>query len=716
VIEAGFQKVRDAIAWGTILGAAAWSAYAATELVFASLLFRFVRPYAVFTSWHWQLTGFLLIGFLVVGSALGAVAGLVVYLMRRTGFFQDNASAVLESAASITLVGAFIWNILANTVSFTGGTPVLVASLGFAALLLVEMRSARWSRRLGMLTNPWVISGVLLGVEQTADLLDMGSARELSGDVALATHLLEGILVVLIAGAVLVGRRLRPSLGPGRWALATVALGVVLIGSAGLMGIPHPKGGRGVAHAAATAAAAAPDKPNVLVIVMDTVRADHLSVYGYQHDTSPNLRALARDATLYTHAQSAADITLTSHASLFTGMYPSWHSAYCQPPEAAYGRELSKKVSTLAEILAGRGYTTLGVAANLYLRSDFGLERGFSEFRIRRPVPVLGESRYQLRRAMRRVLNLVTDTAQFDRLYNKGEEINEEFFTTLDQRTANAPFFAFLNYMDAHFPYIPPAPYDRKFPGKTSTLSVDDLEREQYAIAGGGDVSADYRPYCVSQYDGGIAYLDAQLGQIVAGLKQRNLYDNTMVVITSDHGEAFGERRRVQHGNSPYQNLLHVALLIKYPKGARKGAETEPVSLIDVAPTILNVAGFPVPGTMQGFSLLDAAALHGRKLFSETFPCPVLQAPDCAGCSARTVVSWPFKYIAFSTGKKQLFNLEADPDENRELAGAATPETAQLSDGLDRWVKTIPAQARQRKTIPPEEMKRLKSLGYVGGK
>jgi len=102
----------------------------------------------------------------------------------------------------------------------------------------------------------------------------------------------------------------------------------------------------------------------VLVIVLDTVRADHLSVYGYERDTSPNLKALSLDSALYTHAQSASDITLTSHASLFTGMYPSWHGAYCQPPDAAYGRELSKNVPTIAEILAAHGYTTLGVAAN----------------------------------------------------------------------------------------------------------------------------------------------------------------------------------------------------------------------------------------------------------------------------------------------------------------------------------------------------------------
>jgi choline-sulfatase len=274
--------------------------------------------------------------------------------------------------------------------------------------------------------------------------------------------------------------------------------------------------------------------------------------------------------------------------------------------------------------------------------------------------------------------------------------------------------------MDAHFPYIPPAPFDHIFPGKVSTIPQDDFERPQLSILAGGPVPADYRTYWLSQYDGGIAYLDAQIGKIVAGLKQRDLYDNTMIVVTSDHGEAFGERHRVEHGNSPYQNLLHVALLIKYPRAARRGVVADAVSLIDVAPTILNATGFPIPPSMQGRSLLDQAlgqtAPFGRELFSETFPCPVMQPAECAGCSARIVVSWPFKYIAFNTGKKQLFNLEADPDENHELAGAATPETARLTSDLSAWMKTIPVQSKQRVQLSPEEMKRLKSLGYVGGK
>jgi len=715
VIQPGYQRAGGAVLWGTILGAAAWSAYAAAEVVFASLLFGFTRPYAVFQPWHWRLTGYLLTAYLVAGAAAGAAGGLAAYHLGKTGWIRNGSPAVLEAAAALTLVGVVLWNVTANALGLTGGVPVLITGLCFLVLLLVELRSERWADRLGMLTNPWVISGVLLGVEQTADLLDMASGQQLGGNVGLAARLLEGALVVTVAGAVWFGRKLRPILGPARWAPATLALALVLIGVTELMGTAHLTP-TAVSADSAAAAQTPGSKPNVLVIVMDTVRADHLSLYGYERDTSPNLRALAQEAAVYTHAQSAADITLTSHASLFTGMYPSWHGAYCRTPEAAYGRPLLANVPTLAELLHGQGYSTLGVAANLYLRSAFGLDRGFEEFRIERPVPMLSdENRCQLRRPMRRLLNLVTDTAQFDRLNSSAEDIDGQFLATLDGRgRPDAPFFGFVNYMDAHFPYIPPAPWDRKFPGKVSTLTKDYLEGEQYTISSGSDTPTDYRRYCISQYDGGIAYVDAQIGRILTGLKRRNLYDNTMIVVTSDHGEAFGERHRVEHGNSPYQNLLHVALLIKYPKSAHRGPVEAPVSLIDVAPTVLAVAGIPAPGTMQGRSLLEGTAKSTR-LFSETFACQVIQSVECPGCAARAMVEWPFKYIVLSTGKRELFHLDSDPDETREISAADQGNLTALAQTVTAWGKTIPVQRVQQMKLSPAETKALKSLGYVGG-
>jgi len=273
------------------------------------------------------------------------------------------------------------------------------------------------------------------------------------------------------------------------------------------------------------------------------------------------------------------------------------------------------------------------------------------------------------------------------------------------------PVFTFVNYMDAHFPYVPPAPYNVRYPGRRSAMTQDDLEGEQRILVSGNGIAPEYRPHCLSQYDGGIAYVDQRVGEVVSWLKRRGAYDNTMIVVTSDHGEAFGERRRVGHANSPYQNLLHVALIVKYPNQAHRGTEGHPVSLTDVAPTILEAAGIAAPQTMQGRSL---TAIADRDIFSETFPCPVAHSPDCPnGCTARAIFSWPFKFITTSNGHRELFDLSGDPTESRNLYIRQPERAAQLADRLSMWMKSMPQQTRETHTLSPEDLRRLKSLGYV---
>jgi arylsulfatase A-like enzyme len=548
--------------------------------------------------------------------------------------------------------------------------------------------------------------GLLLGLGQEMVLREMGVASQLGVRLGLAWMVLAALLVGSAAAAVWLGRKFRRPAAPLRF----VAIGGAIL----LMAASYVLGRPGTPGVEAASPALAPDgRPNVLLIVMDTVQAGHLALYGYGRDTTPNLRSLATDAVVYTNAMSASDITLTSHASLFTGMYPSWHGAYCDPEHAAYGRAVSDRYPTLAELLHTGGYQTTAVAANLYLRADFGLERGFDRFRIPRPVPMLAaENGFMLRGSVRRGLNLLFDTAQFDRLYAMGEDIDAALFSELAGLSpSRGPAFVFVNYMDAHFPYVPPAPYDTRYPGRHSGMTQEDLEVEQKALVWGEGSAGDYRSHCESQYDGGIAYTDRQIGEVVSWLKRRGAYDNTMIVVTSDHGEAFGERHRVGHANSPYQNLLHVALIVKYPHQSHRGTEERPVSLTDVAPTILETAGIAVPPTVQGRSLTATAE---RDIFSETFPCPVAHPPECPnGCTARAIFSWPYKYITSSNGRRELFDLGSDPAEDRNLY-IRQPEIAErLAGRLALWMNGMPLQSREAHTLSPEDLRRLKSLGYV---
>ena len=703
-----FRKCSDYVAEGAIHGAAAWSAYAVVEFIFSSVVFRVTRPYAIFTAWHWKLTGLLLIGFLTIGPLLGALAGFLIWRLRDRETVRVHPARVLELAASLTLTLAFTFNLVAAHGLPGGGVWLLLAGLVFLILLTAGIRSPQWMDRPGLLTNYWVISALLLGLGQEFALLEMSVAAQLGARIGLWTLVL-GLGLLATAGfAIWVGRGGR--FAANRWITAgSVSLGAALLIGSFALSIAGQAG----VHVASPAVASSA-RPNVVLIVMDTVRADHVSALGYERDTTPNLKRLAGDSVVYTNTVSASDITITSHASLFTGMYPSWHGSYCQPPEAAYGRELTKQYPTLAEVLRSNGYQTVGVAANLYLRTDFGLDRGFDEFRIPRPVPLLpDETRYRLRRTLRRGLSFALDTAQFDRLYSLGEDIDAALFSTLAQRTKpGAPLFVFLNYMDAHFPYVPPAPYNASFPGKRPRITQDDLEEEQTRISRDQGQPPGYRPHCVSQYDGGIAYIDAQIGKVVDWLKREQAYDNTMIVVTSDHGESFGERHRVGHANSPYQNLLHVPLLVKYPRSSHRGVESRPASLIDVAPTILGAVQAALPNTMQGRSLVDAGP--ARIIYGETFPCPVMQPPECPqGCTAKAVFDWPMKFISSSNGKRELFNLSLDPGEQRNLYIQQQERAAQLDAALGAWKRILPSQTRQNKQVDPEKLKQLKGLGYI---
>lgn len=684
------------LATGALHGVAAWSAYALLEFVFASVLFRVTRPYAIFTALHWQLTAMLLLGYLMVGVMCGAAAGAAEWMLR------GRVRLTIESAATFTLVLAFGLHLVFLRNSSASRYWLLAVAGVFGALLLIP----RWGGRAGWLTNCWIVSGLLLGFGQELGLKEMGVASQLGAPLGKATIILASLLLGGAAAAVLLGRKFRLPAGPLRF--GAIGGAFLLMVTSYALGRPAGSGAE-----AASAALGGAGRPNVLLIVTDTVHAAHLSVYGYERDTTPNLRDLARDSMVYREAMSASDITPTSHASLFTGMYPSWHGAYCDPKNAPYGRALSNRYPTIAELLRAGGYRTTGVAANLYLRADFGLERGFDRFRIPRPVPILAvENGFMLRGGLRRGLSLLFDTAQFDRLFSLGQDITTGLLAELAGHSKpGAPVFAFVNYMDAHFPYVPPAPYSTRYPGRRPGMTQGDLEEEQQALISGKGVAGDYRPHCISQYDGGIAYLDQQIGDVVTWLKRRGAYDNTMIVVTSDHGEAFGEHNRVEHGNSPYQNLLYVGLMVKYPGQAHRGTEERPVSLIDVAPTILETVGIAVPPAMQGRSL---SAPADREIYSETFPCPVAHSPDCPnGCTARAIFSWPYKFIASSNGRRELFDLGRDSAENHNLYIQQPERAAQLAGRLALWMKSMPEQSRVKHTLSPEDLQRLKSLGYV---
>jgi arylsulfatase A-like enzyme len=456
------------------------------------------------------------------------------------------------------------------------------------------------------------------------------------------------------------------------------------------------------------------------MVVLDTVRQDHLSVYGYERPTTPNLERLAEQSTLFHRAIATSDVTLSSHASLFTGLYPSSHGAHYAPAGPPMGRGLRQESTTMAEVLAKSGYTTAAVVANFgYLGPEFGLMQGFQHVNSLEPVRLSdGIRNFYLREGVRRVLRWFMSDWEFFLDSRRAEEINEDAFHILAEASRRkSPLFLFLNYLDAHFPYVPPAPYDRKFPGFDPSFTYWRFDRMQAEVT---SLRRKIRPseqaHLISQYDGAIAYLDSQLGILFDRLKQLGLYEDSLIIVTSDHGEAFGERSLLQHaGVSVYQDEVLVPLLIKYPGKARKALVTENVSQVDVFPSVMDALGLPVPRNIAGRSLAGQPPDGDRLIFSESFPNNFMARfhPRFRRVE-RALFVGSLKLIRSTAGKRELYNVTDDPHENRNLYGGE--QGRRLETALQDWLETVRLGTEPQ--APPSKpskrvVDRLRTLGYV---
>ncbi|HSE66140.1 MAG TPA: sulfatase, partial [Gemmatimonadales bacterium] len=405
--------------------------------------------------------------------------------------------------------------------------------------------------------------------------------------------------------------------------------------------------------------AAAGDRPNVLLIILDTVRAKSLSLYGYHRDTSPSLIHLAERGVRFDRAFATAPWTLPSHASLLTGDYPHQLSADWVEP-------LDRKVPTLAERFKAEGYVTGGFVANVgYLSWEFGLNRGFAHYEdyLFRPRDILEST------SIGRQLDysfLVRDLLRTDQHLVRidAPSINRRFLNWVAQR-GDRPFFAFLNYYDAHGPYLPPAPWDRRY-GSPRTDDRSTLHR--FLGRPFGPLPQTVVEREMEQYDGALAYLDNQIGQLIEELDRRHVLDHTIVLLTADHGEEFGEHGLFDHGNSLYRPSVQVPLLVVYRGTVPEGGRVEqPVTLRDVAATLADLAGLP-SGVVPGASL--ARFWRGSFPLEPRTQSPVIsevskgirtppQYPVSRG-DMRSLVEGGQRYILGGDGTEQIFDLGDD--------------------------------------------------------
>ncbi len=452
--------------------------------------------------------------------------------------------------------------------------------------------------------------------------------------------------------------------------------------------------------------------PNVLLIVLDTLRPDHLGSYGYDRPTSPGIDAFASRAVVFERAISSAPWTAASMASLFTSLHPSVHGLDSGPQwgagkQSAGGKlpfalqsALSPSQLTLAEIMRRDGYVTAGFISNVYVNSIFGFAQGFDIYDDEH-----GEY-------SRNVSNIK----------RRGAKTNERIFAWLDQRADrdSEPFFLFAHFNDAHWPYVPPAPFGQDFvagyegeltPEKTTAI----VERQGRPI---GDLSEEDLRYIVGLYDGELQYLDDQVKKLLDRVNQMKSSRDLLVVITADHGEEFLDHGSASHGYTLYDEQVHVPLIIRMP-GIEPGRVANQVRSIDVTPTILDLAGVSAgEATFQGTSLRPLLGGGGKIPGLPAFSEAAYRGDQRAISSAD---GW--KMIRDDAGDTtRMFDLNADPREQRDQLEAAPPSRRDgLSTALESWKganqrlaqQLGPADGEGEVVLDAATQDQLEALGYI---
>jgi choline-sulfatase len=429
---------------------------------------------------------------------------------------------------------------------------------------------------------------------------------------------------------------------------------------------------------------AAERRPNVIVYLVDTLRADHLGCYGYLRETSPRIDAFAAESVLFENAVAQSAWTRPAVTSLLTGLDPHKHGVQ--------GRldRLPESFDTLPEMLRREGYQTAAFVSSAVITAKLGFSQGFDTFRQR-----------------------VKETIEPERPTSGW--VNEEALRWLRQRNPERPFFLFLHTLDPHMPYRPPEVFRRQL-APDADPRAGSLEQVVAVRDGLRPTTARDREEIPALYDAEIAGNDAGFGRLVAELRAEGLYESLLLVFVSDHGEELYDHGGWEHGATLYQELIHVPLVLKLPRGAESGRRIgETVRQIDVLPTILDVLGDKIPPGLQGRSLLPLLqSLHepSRR------PPPAFSFLDLDGRRIESVVVGKRKLIhTLAHDRKplglELYDLASDPQEQRDLA-AADPESVRgLTWLLEQRAQGGAPPAASQAPLGSELEEQLRALGYL---
>ncbi len=435
-----------------------------------------------------------------------------------------------------------------------------------------------------------------------------------------------------------------------------------------------------------------PQHPNVLLILPDTLRADHLGCYGYHRQTSPNIDKFADECLFFEKAFSPSPWTKTAVGSILTSLYPHEHGAY------KWADNLNNQSLTLTEIFRNKNYRTFSAQANGLITSRYGFHQGFQIYK-----------------------EMTNDLA---------ENLTDEFVTWLN-RNKRRPFFAYLHFMDTHYPYKVPGHYTRTYASEgQSALNLDELKSQDIRLLTEMGMAQNDKDHIVDLYDDSIVYFDIHFGRIIDALRANQILDKTIVILLADHGEEFWRHGSFGHGHTLYNELLHVPLLIRYTKILPAKKVPFPVQLIDLYPTILSLTRVDSDHEIKGKDLLPAilndreakrviyfeGILHGGekrgvykdgwKLIQNTAERYNRMSFDPLGELTQ------FKYPELEK-EYEFYDIQEDFNEVHDLFNRQTDILKETKRLLQVFKRDNLLLQEQRQRQLSEKLKDFRSLGYI---
>jgi len=478
---------------------------------------------------------------------------------------------------------------------------------------------------------------------------------------------------------------------------------------------------------------AEPERPNVLWVVWDTVRADHLSLYGYERDTTPRLNAWARGARVFDDCRATASSTTPSHASLFTGLYPCEHATHADHPL------LSDRFTTMAEMAQRAGYRTYLFAANPHVSKQENMHRGFDT----EEHPWDAEHRDEAYRIVDAKLDPADRSSELSiglqqeqvniwHIKACGELAESSLVKWLGRTDPQKPYFAFLNYMEAHRPYIPTRAARQQFMTPEQIELSYRIDRSWVPMwahtFGLREYSAAELELMARVYDACLYELDQLFAHLLETLEAGGHLKNTIVILTADHGEHLGEHHLLDHQYSLYDPLIHVPLIVYYPPKFAPGHERRPVMHFDIMPTLLEILKIDPPAGWQSraVSLLSPQVERMRLAeFLGVFDAPFAAIrrywptwdPTPWTRQLRAYRSGAYKLIWASDGRHELYDIAADPGELVNLYTTDAARARALLSELDGFLAKLqqwqPSAEEPEHRLTPEERARLAGLGYA---